>query len=75
MTDQNQINTVDSMLPIPQLFAFGFTACTCHVCWSCCGTDYGGTGDEFTCGGLDSPYYSRLVYLWYRDLNPNIRLR
>ena len=23
MTDQNQINTVDSMLPIPQLFAFG----------------------------------------------------
>jgi len=23
MTDQNPINTVDSMLPIPQLFAFG----------------------------------------------------
>ena len=23
MTDQNQINTVDSMLPIPQLFVFG----------------------------------------------------
>ena len=23
MTDQKQMNTVDSMLPIPQLFAFG----------------------------------------------------
>ena len=89
MTDQKQMNTVDSMLPIPQLFAFGLQ----HVL-----AMYAGavavpiivaqamnlpvedlirliTADLFTCGGLDSSYYSRLVYLWHCDLNSNIRLR
>ena len=88
MTDQKQMNTVDSMLPIPQLFAFGLQ----HVL-----AMYAGavavpiivaqamnlpmedlirliTADLFTCRGFDSPYYSRLVYLWHCDLNPNIRL-
>ncbi len=80
MTDQNQMNTVDSMLPLwsitpTAVFAFGLQHVLAMYAWSCCGTDYRGTGDEFTGGGLDSTYYSRLVYLRHCDLNSNIRLR
>ena len=72
MTDQKQMNTVDSMLPIPQLFAFGLQ----HVL-----AMYAGAvavpiivAQAMNLPMEDSINYSGLIYLRYCHINPNIRL-
>ena len=73
MTDQKQMNTVDSMLPIPQLFAFGLQTRTGHVCRCRCCTYYCGTGHELTYGDLIRLITADLFYPRYCHINPNIR--
>ena len=67
MTDQKQMNTVDSMLPIPQLFAFGLQ----HVLAMYAGAV---AVPIIVAQAMNLPMEDLiLIYLRYCHINPNIR--
>ena len=73
MTDQKQMNTVDSMLPIPQLFAFGLQHVLAMYAGAVAVPIIVAQAMNLPMEDLIRLNYRGLIYLRYRHINPNIR--